>query len=152
MTDDWRQRTDALQEELIRRADPTAWVREADAVDASMRCPHLALRGPVSGVAVLDPAAGPRWRLLKPVVDPMPQVARDGLNSHLWFTEKDGTDDPSVRRELLAAVTRLDREPVNEVDLVHAGHPEGAGDLRLIPGSCPFPSRPAARRLPTVAV
>ncbi|MBC2906489.1 DUF5954 family protein [Streptomyces cupreus] len=116
MTDDWRQRIDALQEELIRRDDPTAWVREADAVDASLRYPHLALRGPVFGVAVLDPAAGPRWRLLKPVVDPMPQVTRDGLNSHLWFKAKDGTDDPAVRRELLAAVAVLDGEPVNEIE------------------------------------
>ncbi|MFF3350577.1 DUF5954 family protein [Streptomyces sp. NPDC002779] len=116
MSDDWRQRIDALQEELIRRDDPTAWVREADAVDASLRYPHLVLRGPVFGVAVLDPAAGPCWRLLKPVVDPMPQVARDGLNSHLWFTAKDGTDDPAVRRELLAAVALLDQRPVNEVE------------------------------------
>ncbi|WAZ24916.1 DUF5954 family protein [Streptomyces cinnabarinus] len=115
MTDDWRQRIDALQEELIRRDDPAAWVREADAVDASLRYPHLALRGPVFGVAVLDPAAGERWRLLKPVVDPMPQVARDSLNSHLWFAAKDGPDDPAVRRELLAAVALLDEEPVNEV-------------------------------------
>ncbi len=115
MTDDWRQRIDALQEELIRRDDPAAWVREADAVDASLRYPHLALRGPVFGVAVQDPAEGPGWRLLKPVVDPMPQVARDGLNSHLWFTAKDGTDDPAVRRELLAAVAVLDEKPVNEV-------------------------------------
>lgn len=115
MTDDWRQRIDALQEELVRRDDPGAWVREADAVDASLRFPHLVLRGPVFGVAVLDPAQGPLWRLLKPVVDPMPQVARDGLNSHLWFAAKDGTDDPAVRRDLLAAVALLNEEPVNEV-------------------------------------
>jgi hypothetical protein len=116
MTDDWQQQIDALHEELVRRDDPAAWVREADAVDASRRYPHLAMRGPVFGIAVLDPAAGPEWRLLKPVVDGMPQMARDGLNSHLWFTAKDGTDDPAVRRGLLEAVAVLEREPVNEVE------------------------------------
>ncbi|MDN0197235.1 DUF5954 family protein [Streptomyces sp. S.PNR 29] len=116
MTDDWQQQIDALHEELIRRDDPAAWVREADAVDASRRYPRIAMRGPVFGVAALDPAAGPEWRLLKPVVDGMPQMARDGLNSHLWFTAKDGTDDPAVRRELLAAVAVLEREPVDEVE------------------------------------
>ncbi|WP_030240490.1 MULTISPECIES: DUF5954 family protein [unclassified Streptomyces] len=116
MTDDWQQQLDALHEELVRRDDPAAWVREADAVDASRRYPHLAMRGPVFGIAALDPAAGPEWRLLKPVVDGMPQMARDGLNSHLWFTAKDGTDDPAVRRGLLGAVAVLEREPVNEVE------------------------------------
>ncbi|GAB2859047.1 hypothetical protein GCM10027074_27620 [Streptomyces deserti] len=116
MTDDWQQQIHALHEELVRRDDPAAWVREADAVDASRRYPYLAMRGPVFGIAAQDPAEGPAWRLLKPVVDGMPQMARDGLNSHLWFTAKDGTDDPAVRRELLAAVSVLEREPVNEVE------------------------------------
>ncbi|WP_371544691.1 DUF5954 family protein [Streptomyces sp. NBC_00554] len=116
MSDDWQRQIQALHEELIHRDDPAAWVREADAMEASRRYPHLALRGPVFGVAVRDPAAGPGWRLLKPVVDGMPQVARDGLNSHLWFTAKDDTDDPAVRRELLAAVAALERDPVDEVE------------------------------------
>ncbi|GAA5045500.1 DUF5954 family protein [Streptomyces similanensis] len=115
MTDDWQRQLHALHEELIRRDDPAAWVKEADAVDASLRYPHLTLRGPVFGVAVQDPAAGPAWRLLKPVVDGMPQVARDSMHSHLWFTAKDGTDDRAERRELLAAVAVLEREPANEV-------------------------------------
>ena len=42
---------DALHAELVRRDDPAAWVREADAVEASLRRPRLALRGPVFGKA-----------------------------------------------------------------------------------------------------
>lgn len=116
MTHDWQQQIHALHDELIRRDDPAAWVREADAVDASLRYPGFALRGPVFGVAALDPAVGPEWRLLKPVVNGMPQMARDSLNTHLWFTAKDDTDDPAVRRQLLAAVDVLNRERVNEVE------------------------------------
>ncbi|MEU6281928.1 DUF5954 family protein [Streptomyces sp. NPDC047028] len=116
MSDGWKRQLDALHEELVRRDDPAAWVREVDAVEASLRYPHLALRGPVFGIAVLDPARGPRWRLLKPVTDGMPQMARDGLNSHLWFTAKDETDDPGVRRELLDAVAVLERQPADEIE------------------------------------
>lgn len=116
MTHDWQQQIHALREELIRREDPAARVREADAVDASLRYPGFALRGPVFGVAVQDSAVGPEWRVLKPVVNGMPQTCRDSLNTCLWFRAKDDTDDPAVRRELLAAVEVLDREPVNEVE------------------------------------
>lgn len=116
MTHDWQQQIHALHEELIRRDDPAAWVREADAVDASLLYPGFALRGPVFGVAVQEPAMGPEWRVLKPVVNGMPQMCRDTLNSHLWFRAKDDTDDPAVRRELLAAVQVLERERVNEVE------------------------------------
>ncbi|GAA3793842.1 hypothetical protein GCM10023083_31530 [Streptomyces phyllanthi] len=101
---------------MIERDDPAAWVREADALEASRRYPHLALRGPVFGIAVQEPAKGPEWRLLKPVTDGMPQVARDGLNSHLWFSAKDDVDDPAVRRGMLAAVDVLERERVDEVE------------------------------------
>ncbi|MEU6143969.1 DUF5954 family protein [Streptomyces sp. NPDC047081] len=115
MDDDWRQQIDALHEALVHRDDPTAWVREADAVEGALRYPEFALRGPVFGVAVQDPGFGPDWRLLKPVTDGMPQMARDGLQSHLFFTAKDDTDDRAVRRELLAAVDVLTREAVDEV-------------------------------------
>jgi Family of unknown function (DUF5954) len=91
-------------------------VKEADAVDASVRYPHFSVCGPVFGVAMQDPGAGPEWRLLKPVTDGMPQKARDGLNSHLFFTAKDGTEDRVVRRELLAALAVLEREPANGVE------------------------------------
>ncbi|GAA3786619.1 hypothetical protein GCM10022403_021700 [Streptomyces coacervatus] len=128
MNDDWQQQIHALHEELIRRDDPAAWVREADAVEATRRYPHLALRGPVFGVAVQDPAVGPGWRVLKPVVDGMPQVARDGLQSHLFFTAKDDTDDRAVRRELLAAVAVLEREPANEVEACGARYRIVRGD------------------------
>lgn len=116
MNHDWQRQIHALHEELIRRDDPAAWVREADAVDASVRYPGFALRGPVFGVAVQDPATGPEWRVLQPVVNGMPQVCRDSLNSYLWFRAKDDTDDPAVRRELLAAVDVLSREPVDEIE------------------------------------
>ncbi|MFE9439948.1 hypothetical protein ACFYO2_13195 [Streptomyces sp. NPDC006602] len=41
-----KQQIDALHEELIQRDFPAAWVREADAVEATLRYPHLALLGP----------------------------------------------------------------------------------------------------------
>ncbi|MFI7409398.1 DUF5954 family protein [Streptomyces sp. NPDC049627] len=116
MTHDWQQQIRALHAELMRRDDPAALVREADAVDASLRYPGFALRGPVFGVAVQDPAVGPEWRVLKPVVNGMPQMCRDSLNTCLWFRAKDDTDDPAVRRELLAAVDVLDGKAVNEVE------------------------------------
>lgn len=128
MTDDWQQQIDALHDELIHRDDPAAWVREVDAVEAARRYPHISLRGPVFGVAVRDPAVGPEWRLLKPVVDGMPQMARDGLHSYLWFRAKDDTDDPAVRRELLAAVAVLERESVNEVEACGARYRIVRGD------------------------
>ncbi|WP_329220992.1 DUF5954 family protein [Streptomyces sp. NBC_01485] len=129
MTDDWKRRLDSLHAELVRRDDPVAWVTEADAVEASRRYPHIALRGPVFGIAVRDPAAdGPGWRLLKPVVDGMPQQARDGLNSYLWFKAKDGTDDPAVRRELLAAVAVLERAPADEVEALGVRYRVVRGD------------------------
>ncbi|MEU9268615.1 DUF5954 family protein [Streptomyces sp. NPDC048251] len=129
MTDDWKRRLDALHAELVRRDDPVAWVTEADAVEASRRYPQIALRGPVFGVAARDrTAAEPGWRLLKPVVDGMPQQARDGLNSHLWFKAKDGTDDPAARRELLAAVAVLERAPADEVEALGVRYRVVRGD------------------------
>ncbi|MFB7272064.1 DUF5954 family protein [Streptomyces sp. NPDC056244] len=118
MTDDWKQQLDALHAGLVRRDDPAAWVREADAVDASQRYPHIALRGPVFGIAAQDPEAGPDWRMVTPAADGTPQQARDGLNSHLWFRAKDDTDDRDVRRELLDAVAVLERDPVNELKVL----------------------------------
>ncbi|QEV22607.1 DUF5954 family protein [Streptomyces alboniger] len=117
MGDDWKRQLDQLHAGLVRRDDPAELVTEADAVDASYRYPHLAVRGPVFGLAVQDPAAGPDWRVLKPIVDGMPQQARDALNSVLWFKAKDDTDDPAERRDLLAAVAILEREPVDELEV-----------------------------------
>ncbi|MGX2994544.1 DUF5954 family protein [Streptomyces sp. JNUCC 64] len=117
MGDDWKRRLDRIHQGLVQRDDPTEWVTEADAVEASYRYPNLLLRGPVFGIAVGDPdgAGGHRWSLLSSVTDGRPQESRDALNSHLWFHAKDDTDDPAERRELLAAVALLETEPVNEV-------------------------------------
>ncbi|CAM5680807.1 DUF5954 family protein [Streptomyces aurantiogriseus] len=144
MTDDWKQHLDALHAELVSRDDPVAWVTEADAVEASRRYPYIAPRGPVFGVAALDPsAAGSCWRLLKPVVNGMPQQARDGLNSFLWFTAKDGTDDPAARRALLAAVAVLEREPVDEVEALGVRYRVVRGDeFARIGEDEPEPPRP----------
>ncbi|MFI6345583.1 DUF5954 family protein [Streptomyces sp. NPDC050560] len=116
MADDWKRRLEGLHEDLVRRDDPTAWVTEADAVEASYRYPHIALRGPVFGLATRDEKGAGPWTLLQPVVCGTPQEARDGLNSFLWFKAKDETEERADRRELLAAVSLLEREPVNEVE------------------------------------
>ncbi|AZM56415.1 hypothetical protein DMA15_30720 [Streptomyces sp. WAC 01529] len=117
MGDDWKRQLDQLHAGLVQRDDPAELVTEADAVDASYRYPHLAVRGPVFGIAALDPAAGPHWRVVRPIVDGMAQQARDTLNSLLWFKAKDDTDDPAERRDLLAAVAILERRPVNELEV-----------------------------------
>ncbi|SCK19363.1 hypothetical protein YWIDRAFT_04579 [Streptomyces sp. SceaMP-e96] len=128
MADDWKRQIDRLHEGLVRRDDPTEWVTEADAVDASYRYPHLALRGPVFGLAAQDPETGAEWRLLRPATSGMPQEARDSLNSLLWFKAKDDTDDPAVRRELLAAVAVLEREPVDEMTVLGVRYRVVRGD------------------------
>ncbi|MFI2615017.1 DUF5954 family protein [Streptomyces sp. NPDC018584] len=128
MGDDWKQRLNQLHAGLVRRDDPAELVTEADAVDASYRYPHLAVRGPVFGLATQDPAVGPEWRVLKPIVDGMPQQARDALNSVLWFKAKDDTDDPAARRELLAAVAVLEREPVDELEVLGVRYRVVRGD------------------------
>lgn len=118
MDDDWKRQIERLHEGLVRRDDPAEWVTEADAVQASYRYPHLMLRGPVFGLAAQDPAVSADWRLVRPATSGTPQEARDGLNSLLWFQAKDDTDDPGVRRELLAAVAVLEREPVDELTVL----------------------------------
>lgn len=94
---------------------PVAAAQEADAADAAQRYDHYIVRGPLFGIACQEAGDGHRWRVLNPVTGGFPQDARDSLNSHLWFRAKDDTDDRAVRRELLAAVARLETEPVNEV-------------------------------------
>lgn len=116
MADDWKQQLDQLHADLVRRDDPREWVTEADAVDASYRYPHIALRGAVCGLASQDPTVGKDWRLVSTVGSNTPQEVRDELNSLLWFKAKDDTDDRAVRRELLAAVTLLEHKPVDELE------------------------------------
>ncbi|WP_223290990.1 DUF5954 family protein [Streptomyces avicenniae] len=101
---------------VTHRDDPVSEVTEQDALQAAERYPHVVLRGPVFGYAVQTPEDGPGWRLLSDVSDGFPQHSRDGLNSHLWFTAKDETaaGDP-LREHLLAAVARLETEPVDEL-------------------------------------
>ncbi|WP_175410043.1 DUF5954 family protein [Streptomyces sp. TRM64462] len=128
MTDAWKRQIDRLHEGLVRRADPTEWVIEADAVDASRKYPHVALRGPVFGIATQDAADGAAWRLLTPVTQGTPQDARDTLHSMLWFRAKDDTDDRAVRRALLAAVAVLEREPADELEILGVRHRVVRGD------------------------
>lgn len=118
MDDDWKRQLDRLHEGLVRRDDPAEWVTEADAVRASRRYPHLMLRGPVFGLAAQDPGPSAPWRLVRSVTSGTPQEVRDGLNSLLWFRARDDTDNPAERRELLAAVALLEREPVDELTVL----------------------------------
>jgi hypothetical protein len=128
MAGDWMRQLDQLHAGLVRRDDPTAWVRETDAVRASVTYPQLALRGPVFGVAARDPGTGGRWRVVRPVTCGTPQEARDTLNSLLWFRAKDGTEDPAVRRELLAAVDVLERETADELEVLGVRYRVVRGD------------------------
>ncbi|MEV6167179.1 DUF5954 family protein [Streptomyces sp. NPDC051954] len=149
MTDDWKRQLDRIHAEFVRRDDPAAWVTEADAVEASLRYPHLAVRGPVFGIAVQDQRSGPHWRVLKPVTDGTPQQARDGLNSHLWFRAKDDTDDAATRRALLAAVAVLEREPVDELEVLGLRYRVVRGDEFARSGDDGLePPRPTDREPP----
>ncbi|MCY0934878.1 DUF5954 family protein [Streptomyces sp. H34-S4] len=94
---------------------PVAAAQEADASDAARRYAHYIIRGPLFGIAAQDAGDGHRWRVLTPVACGFPQDARDRLNSALWLRAEDDTEDRAVRRELLAAVARLETEPVDEV-------------------------------------
>ncbi|KAB8163038.1 hypothetical protein FH609_004015 [Streptomyces sp. 3MP-14] len=98
--------------------EPVEAAVEADAVDAAMRASDMAVRGPLFGVATQDANDGPRWRLVVPVTNGCPQTARDGLNSLLWFRAKDEAGDRAERRALLAAVARLESEPVDELTVL----------------------------------
>ncbi|MFF7179225.1 DUF5954 family protein [Streptomyces sp. NPDC008121] len=112
MSDDWKRRIDRMRDALEREGDPVAWVRETDAARASALYPGVAVRGAVFGVAV-ERERG--WEVVVEMRGATPQEARDGLHSILWFRAKDDTDDPAVRRDLLAAVAIMERESVDEV-------------------------------------
>ncbi|MFJ6866751.1 DUF5954 family protein [Streptomyces termitum] len=98
--------------------EPVEAAVEADARDAAARSAGLAVRGPLFGVAAQGEEDGRRWRVVLEVTQPCPQEARDGLNSLLWFRAKDETDDREERRALLAAVARLETEPVDELTVL----------------------------------
>ncbi|MEV7089976.1 DUF5954 family protein [Streptomyces sp. NPDC093085] len=128
MDDDWKQQLDRLHAVMVERDDPAAWVAEADAIDASLRYPHLAVRGPVFGVAAQDSRVDPHWRLLIEVGDGTPQQARDALHSYLWFKAKDEAGSRGERRALLAAVAVLERERADELEVLGVRYRVVRGD------------------------
>ncbi|MBZ4323059.1 DUF5954 family protein [Streptomyces sp. SCA2-4] len=98
--------------------DPVEAVVEADALDAALHVDAVLVRGPLFGVVAQDVGEAPRWRVVIPVQDGCPQLSRDGLNSLLWFRAKDEAKDAAERRALLAAVTRLENERVDELTVL----------------------------------
>ncbi|MCK8680652.1 DUF5954 family protein [Streptomyces lichenis] len=95
--------------------EPVEAAIEADAVDAATSADGLMVRGPLFGVARQGPEDGIRWRVVVSVTSGCPQVARDSLQSLLWFRAKDEARDRAERRALLAAVARLEADYVDEV-------------------------------------
>ncbi|MFJ4776733.1 DUF5954 family protein [Streptomyces sp. NPDC088762] len=95
--------------------EPVEAAVEADAVDAVTRAGDVVVRGPLFGVAAQSAEDGPRWRVVIEMTAGCPQLARDGLNSLLWFRAKDEAHDKAERRALLAAVARLEKERVDEL-------------------------------------
>ncbi|SFC01684.1 DUF5954 family protein [Streptomyces aidingensis] len=149
MFDDSVQWPDFLSVHVDRRGGPVSQVAEADAMDAAHRYPNVVLRGPVFGVAAQGPEDGRRWRVVIEVTAVCPQVARDSLNSLLWFRAKDDTDDPAERRELLAAVGRLDTERVDELTVRGTRFRVVRGDEYARVGEAGFESsRPTDREPP----
>ncbi|MER6475022.1 DUF5954 family protein [Streptomyces filamentosus] len=100
--------------------EPVDAVREADARDAADRYSGLAVRGPLFGAAAQDAEGGRRWRVVVGVTHGCPQEARDALNSLLWFRAKDDAQSRQERRALLAAVARLETEPLDELTVLGA--------------------------------
>ncbi|MFE6685134.1 DUF5954 family protein [Streptomyces sp. NPDC057743] len=98
--------------------EPVEAAVEADAVDAAVLAGDVAVRGPLFGVAAQDADDKPRWRLVVSVATGCPQMARDSLNSLLWFRAKDEAQDRAERRALLAAIARLESEPVDELTVL----------------------------------
>ncbi|MGW0882314.1 DUF5954 family protein [Streptomyces sp. NPDC002671] len=98
--------------------EPVEAAVEADAVDAAVQAGAVAFRGPLFGVAAQSADDGQRWRVVVAVSANCPQMARDSLNSLLWFRAKDEAQDRAERRALLAAVARLERERVDELKVL----------------------------------
>ncbi|MFI7102426.1 DUF5954 family protein [Streptomyces sp. NPDC050161] len=98
--------------------EPVEAAVEADAVDAAKQAGDVAIRGPLFGVAAQDAADRQRWRVVIEVSNGCPQLARDSLNSLLWFRAKDEAQDRAERRALLAAVARLESERVDELTVL----------------------------------
>jgi uncharacterized protein DUF5954 len=128
----------------VRPADhPVEAAVEADARDAAVRFRHRIVRGPVFGVAARGPDGGARWRVVSGVDEGTAQPARDWLQSHLWFKARDDTDDRAVRRELLAAVARLETETVDELHVLGTRYRIVRGEEYIhTDGDTPEPPRP----------
>ncbi|MFI7342959.1 DUF5954 family protein [Streptomyces sp. NPDC050085] len=132
--------------------EPVEAAREADAVDAAAHHNVLAVRGPLFGVAAQSKDDGPRWRVVSEITHGSPQQARDSLNSRLWFRAKDEAEDRTERRALLAAVARLEREPVDELTVLGTRYRvvraeeyavmDGAGDIEGPRATDPEPLTP----------
>ncbi|WP_330242095.1 DUF5954 family protein [Streptomyces sp. NBC_00525] len=97
--------------------EPVEAAMEADARDAALR-QTVAVRGPVFGVVSQKEGEGRRWRVVIEVTHSCPQVARDELNSRLWFRAKDDAKDKTERRALLAAVSRLETEELTDLTVL----------------------------------
>ncbi|PCG85575.1 hypothetical protein CIB93_13575 [Streptomyces sp. WZ.A104] len=131
---------DHLTINVTHRDDPVSEVTEVDAFASVRKYPSIVVRGPLFGLAEQRGGDRPRWRLMGELDTGFPQMARDDLNSHLWFKARDETEDPAVRRSLLAAVAQLETKPVNEVTadgvryrVVRADEFARIGDDRLEP-------------------
>ncbi|MFD0020033.1 DUF5954 family protein [Streptomyces sp. NPDC058382] len=121
--------------------EPVEAAIEADAFDAALRNGAVAVRGPLYGVASQRQEDGARWRVAVQITHICPQQARDALNSLLWFRAKDDAEDRPERRALLAAVTRLETECVDELTVLDTryrvvraeeyGGMDAHGDLEL---------------------
>ncbi|MET9699356.1 DUF5954 family protein [Streptomyces sp. NPDC006529] len=97
--------------------EPVEAAMEADAVDAAAQVGEVVVRGPLFGVAAQYPGDAGRWHVVVAIMEPCPQIARDSLNSKLWFRAKDEAKDRAERRALLAAVARLETERVDDLDV-----------------------------------
>ncbi|MEU2376100.1 DUF5954 family protein [Streptomyces misionensis] len=112
-------RPGALRPVVVRvPVEPVEAAMEADAADAVLSAGEVAVRGPLFGVVAQCPEDGLCWRVVVPVTAGFPQMSRDSLNSLLWFRAKDEAKDRVERRALLAAVARLETEPVNELTVL----------------------------------
>lgn len=112
-------RPDGVRPIVVRvPVEPVEAAMEADALDAVVSAGEVAVRGPLFGVVAQSEQDGQRWRAVTSITAPFPQMSRDSLNSLLWFRAKDGVEDRAERRALLAAVTRLETEPVDELTVL----------------------------------
>ena len=112
-------RPDGVRPLVVRvPVEPVEAAMEADAADAVVSAGEVAVRGPLFGVVAQNPEDGQRWRVVVAITAGFPQMSRDSLNSLLWFRAKDEAKDRAERRALLAAVTRLETEPVDELTVL----------------------------------